>query len=141
MTLNLYFASTKASKRKSDDKIFILFVEIMFVTYRPRLGQEEATEGLGTGNDDLNYLITHHRGLVVPQLMLPGFVITPLISICINGHIVITDYITVNRFVHGSWPLVKQGSDYLVWNDLNSAGSVKTVIKVIILFVLLDPSY
>ena len=43
------------------------FVEIMFVTYRPRLGQEEATEGLGTGNDDLNYLITHHVGLVVSR--------------------------------------------------------------------------
>ena len=28
------------------------------------MGQEEATEGLGTGNDDLNYLITHHIGLV-----------------------------------------------------------------------------
>ena len=53
----------------------------------------------------------------------------------------ITDYITANRTVHGSWPGVKQGSDYLVWIDLNSAGSVKTVIKVIILFVLLDPSY
>ena len=53
----------------------------MFVTYRPRLGQEEATEGLGTGNDDLNYLITHHVGLVVPQLMLPGIVIIPLIFV------------------------------------------------------------
>ena len=39
-----------------------------------------------------------------------------------------------------SWPLVKQGSDYLVWNDLYSVGSVKTQIKVIKLFVLLDPS-
>ncbi len=51
------------------------------------------------------------------------------------------DYITDNRTVHGFWPGVKQESDYLVWNDLNSAGSVKTVIKVIKLFVLLDPSY
>ena len=77
MRQNLYFTSTEASTCKSHKKIFIFFVEIMFVTYRPRLGQEEATEGLGTGNDDLNYLITHHVGLVVPQLMLPGFVIIP----------------------------------------------------------------
>ena len=30
--------------------------------------------------------------------------------------------------------------DYIVWNDLYSVGSVKTLIKVIKLFVLLDPS-
>ena len=42
------------------------------------MGQEEATEGLGTGNDELNYLITHHIGLVVPHntgAWVPGFVI------------------------------------------------------------------
>ena len=39
------------------------------------MGQEEATEGLGTGNDDLNYLITHHIGLVVSSPQLPRFVI------------------------------------------------------------------
>ena len=46
-----------SSKQTSNGKT-LYFVEIMFVKWR--MGQEEATEGLGTGNDDLNYLMTHH---------------------------------------------------------------------------------
>ena len=56
------------------------FVQILFVTLG--LGQEEATERLGRGNDDLNYLITHRVGLSpTPQLKLSGFVIPPLIFV------------------------------------------------------------
>ena len=44
----------------------MFLVEILFVTLGLGLGQEEATEWLGTGNDDLNYLITHRVGICLP---------------------------------------------------------------------------
>ena len=46
--------------------IFVFLVEILFVTLGLGLGQEEATEWLGTGNDDLNYLITHRVRICLP---------------------------------------------------------------------------